>query len=47
MPANNENPLLEFFKNDEYYCFLFPLMAPLSVIILYVNWVCLKFFRHS
>ena len=30
------NLLLEFLKNDEYYCFLFPLMLPLSVLILYV-----------
>ena len=43
----NSNPVLKFIKNDDYYCFLVPLICPLSVLILYINWVCLKFFRHS
>ena len=41
------NYLLDFIRDDEYYCFLLPLMLPVTVIALYCNWVSMKFFRHS
>ena len=41
------NYLLDFIREDEYYCFLLPLLLPVTVIALYCNWVSMKFFRHS
>ena len=39
--------LLDFILNDIYYCCLFPLMIPASLVFIYANWVSVKFFRHS
>ena len=41
------NYLLDFIREDQYYCVLLPLMLPVTVIALYCNWVSMKFFRHS
>jgi len=39
--------VFDFVKNDSYYCFLAPLMVPVSIVFLYLHWVSIKFFRHS
>ena len=39
--------LLDRISSDNYYCFLIPLAAPLTVIMTYLNWISIKFFRHS
>jgi len=41
------NYLLDFIKEDEYYCYLVPLLLPVTLITTYGNWVAMKFFRHS
>lgn len=45
--GSTEHVLLDFIREDTYYCFLIPLLIPTTVIILYVNWVSVKFFRHT
>lgn len=39
--------LLDFIRKDNYYCMLIPLMIPVTIFLGYVNWVSIKFFRHS
>lgn len=39
--------VLDFVRNDNYYTLLIPLMAPITVIVGYFNWVSIKFLRHS
>lgn len=39
--------ILDFIQQDSFYCCLIPLMIPVSLLFLYVNWVSVKFFRHS
>jgi len=39
--------LLDFIREDAYYCLLIPLLIPTTVIIVYLNWVSIKFFRHT
>ena len=39
--------LLDFIKNDIYYCCLVPLMIPTAFVFAYSNWVSIKFFRHT
>jgi len=39
--------LLDFIREDFYYCFLFPLLMPTTFAMIYLNWVSIKFFRHS
>lgn len=42
-----ENSFLQFFQEDNYYCFLLPMMLPTTVVLIYANWVSMKFFRHN
>jgi len=39
--------LLDFIMTDNYYCMLIPLIIPMTMFLGYVNWVSIKFFRHS
>jgi len=39
--------LLDFIREDYYYSLLIPLMVPVTLCVGYVNWVSIKFFRHS
>lgn len=39
--------VLDWVKDDYYYCILFPLTIPVSVVFVYLNWTSLKFFRHN
>lgn len=39
--------LLDFVKNDNYYCCLVPFMIPTAFAFAYSNWVSIKFFRHT
>jgi hypothetical protein len=39
--------VLDFLLEDSYYCFLLPLLVPLTIIITYLNWLSIKFFRHT
>ncbi|KAJ3366030.1 hypothetical protein GGF32_007530 [Allomyces javanicus] len=38
---------LDAIRNDWYYCFLIPLMAPVSIFFLIWNWYGKKLFRHN
>lgn len=39
--------LLDAIKRDNYYCLLVPLTLPVSIIMVFVNWLGMKFFRHN
>ncbi|KAF2073791.1 hypothetical protein CYY_004885 [Polysphondylium violaceum] len=41
------NKVLDFIKYDWYYCFLVPVLIPVTIITVYFNWLSLKFFRHN
>ncbi|KNE57947.1 hypothetical protein AMAG_18358 [Allomyces macrogynus ATCC 38327] len=38
---------LDAIRDDLYYCFLIPLMAPVSIFFLIWNWYGKKLFRHN
>lgn len=42
-----ENSILRFIQEDDYYCLLIVMMIPTTVILVYANWVSMKFFRHN
>ena len=41
------NSILKFIQEDNYYCFLLPMAIPTTFAIVYANWVSMKFFRHN
>ena len=41
------NVVLDFFKDDYFYCLLFPALLPSTYIFMYLNWLSMKYFRHS
>ncbi|EFA76983.1 transmembrane protein [Heterostelium album PN500] len=41
------NRILDFIKYDWYYCLLLPVLVPVTIITVYLNWLSLKFFRHN
>ena len=41
------NKILDWIKDDEYYCCLIPCTMLSTVIFMYFNWVSMKYFRHS
>jgi hypothetical protein len=47
LPLHSGASLLSFMHNDDYYCWLIPLLLPLTMVVLYANWVAMKFFRHN
>ena len=42
-----ENRVMQWVKQDEYYCLLVPLLVPVLIISVYLNWLSMKFFRHT
>ena len=42
-----ENYLVKFVQEDDYYCLLIVMMIPTTVLLVYANWVSMKFFRHN
>lgn len=41
------NPVLDWIKDDHYYCVLVPALVPISIAFAYLSWVSMKFFKHS
>ena len=39
--------ILDAIKDDEYYCILLPMTIVPSVLVLYLNWLGMKFYRHN
>lgn len=39
--------ILDFIRKDYYYSMLIPLIIPTTLLIVYANWLSIKFFRHS
>ena len=39
--------LLDWIKEDEYYCVLIPLTLPVTLFWVLVRWMCLELFRHN
>lgn len=39
--------VFDFFRYDYYYCALVPLLLPVAFVTVYLNWVGMKFFRHT
>ena len=47
VPVVAASPLLDRIADDVYYCFLVPLLLPITILAFYANWVSLKFVRHK
>lgn len=41
------HPVLDWIRNDTYYCFAVPAYLLIMVFIVYFNWLFMKYFRHS
>lgn len=39
--------VLDFMKHDYYFCYLFPLMLLPTYIVVYINWLAMKFFKNN
>ena len=39
--------ILDAIKDDEYYCILLPMTIVPSILVLYLNWLGMKFYRHN
>eukprot|EP00826_Nyctotherus_ovalis_P015893 TRINITY_DN14559_c0_g1_i2.p1 TRINITY_DN14559_c0_g1~~TRINITY_DN14559_c0_g1_i2.p1 ORF type:complete len:106 (-),score=29.32 TRINITY_DN14559_c0_g1_i2:134-451(-) len=48
MLPHTGHPFLDWLKNDTFYCILVPvLLGPVLVILIYFNWLAIKYFRHT
>ncbi len=41
------NIILDWIKDDDYYCYLLPATFVSTVFFMYANWSAMKYFRHS
>ena len=39
--------VIDWIKDDEYYCVLIPILIPVTVVFMYLNWLSMKFFKHA
>ena len=39
--------ILDFIKEDFYFCYLFPLLLLPTYIVVYINWLAMKFFKNN
>lgn len=39
--------VIDFIIADHYYCYLLPLMIPITLFTVYLNWFGMKLFRHN
>lgn len=39
--------MLDAMRDDWYYCYLVPMVGPVTFLTIYVNWMSMKFFRHN
>jgi len=39
--------LLAALQADDYYVFLVPMLLPVGIVFVYVNWLGLKLYRHN
>jgi phosphatidylinositol N-acetylglucosaminyltransferase subunit Y len=47
LQKQEENSFLRLMQEDYYYCYLIPMTIPTTFILVYANWVSMKFFRHN
>jgi hypothetical protein len=47
LPPPHTSPLLEWVREDRYYCLLLPWTLPPTVVLLYLNWLGLEFYRTN
>lgn len=40
-------PLLDFFREDHYFCYLLPLTFVPTFALLYFNWITLELYKHA
>ena len=41
------NFILDWIKDDDYYCYLVPATYVTTAFFMYANWTAMKYFRHS
>jgi len=39
--------LLRALQEDDYYCLLVPLLLPVAILFVYINWIGYKLYRHN
>ncbi|KAI8621106.1 hypothetical protein BC830DRAFT_1058540 [Chytriomyces sp. MP71] len=42
-----QHQILRAIRNDNYYCFVLPLMPPILLFFVFFNWLGLKLHRHN
>jgi hypothetical protein len=43
----SSNPLIKWFQDDHFYCYLIPVLGPAYFFFMLVNWLGMKYFRHN
>ena len=46
MPPS-DNAYLNAIQNDSYFCFLIPLVVLPTYVVIYLNWLSMRFFEHN
>lgn len=41
------NWLIDWLREDQYYCLLLPLTVPVTVVAIYLKWFTHKLFQHN
>mmetsp|Transcript_25035 Transcript_25035/g.36953 ORF Transcript_25035/g.36953 Transcript_25035/m.36953 type:complete len:110 (+) Transcript_25035:18-347(+) len=41
------NPVIDFIRADQYYCYLVPLTVLPTFVIIYLNWLSMRVFEYS
>ena len=41
------NIVLDWLRDDDYYCILVPLMLPVTTVAMYLSWFTNTLFRHN
>ena len=41
------NPIIRWFQEDYFYCYLMPILVPAHFFFMLVNWLGMKYFRHN
>lgn len=41
-----QNPVISFFKYDEFYCLVVPILVPISIIFFYLRWTAFNYFKY-
>ncbi|KAI8926168.1 phosphatidylinositol N-acetylglucosaminyltransferase subunit Y-domain-containing protein [Entophlyctis helioformis] len=47
IPEQSGSEILDWIRNDRYYCYLVPILGPVFVFFVFFNWLGMKYFRQN